>query len=138
MNSNALLRPVLWGLLVGLLQAVVPVIQPYYDPATIYAMSIVLIAAVYVGFAVADGRPRVIVAEMAVTTVFCVVGAVSLVTTVWLIPVALAAHGVKDYIQHRTGFTRGTRWWPPFCAAVDWLAAAVVALLIAFGASLHL
>jgi hypothetical protein len=42
----------------------------------------------------------------------------------------LAGHGLKDFWQHRTGFVSGTRWWPPFCAGVDVVAAALLAVTI--------
>jgi hypothetical protein len=51
--------------------------------------------------------------------------------TLWLIVAGLAGHGVKDMWQHRTGFVTGTRWWPPFCAAVDFVAAGLIAVAIA-------
>jgi hypothetical protein len=35
--------------------------------------------------------------------------------------------------QHRTGFVNNTRWWPPFCLTVDWVAAAIVAIAITAG-----
>jgi hypothetical protein len=38
----------------------------------------------------------------------------------------LAGHGLKDLWQHRTHFVAGTRWWPPFCATIDWVAVALV------------
>jgi hypothetical protein len=47
----------------------------WLDPATVYVLSLALIAAVYIGFAVADGRPRVIAVEVAVAAVFVIVGA---------------------------------------------------------------
>ena len=40
---------------------------------------------------------------------------------------------LKDLWQHRTHFVRGTRWWPPFCASVDFVAAAIIAGEIAAG-----
>jgi hypothetical protein len=30
-----------------------------------------------------------------------------------------------------------TRWWPPFCAAVDWLVALVLIIEIVAGVNLH-
>jgi hypothetical protein len=42
-------------------------------PATVYALSLILIAAVYIGFAVADGRPRVIAVEAGIAAAFVVV-----------------------------------------------------------------
>jgi hypothetical protein len=32
--------------------------------------------------------------------------------------------------QHRTGFVANTRWWPPFCTTVDFVAAAFIAVSI--------
>ena len=43
---------------------------------------------------------------------------------------------VKDFWQHRTRFVANTRWWPPFCATTDWVAAAILAAAIAIGADL--
>jgi hypothetical protein len=36
------------------------------DRATVYALGLVLIASVYIGFAVADGRPAIIAVERSV------------------------------------------------------------------------
>lgn len=51
----------------------------------------------------------------------------------WLLVAGLAGHGLKDLWQHRTQFVSTTRWWPPFCAAVDFVAAAIIAGEIALG-----
>jgi hypothetical protein len=59
----------------GVIQAAVPLGFWWLDPATVYALSLALSAAVYIGFAVADGRPRVIAFEVAVAAVFVIVGA---------------------------------------------------------------
>ena len=48
----------------------------------------------------------------------------------WLLVAGYAAHGIKDFWQHRTQFVSGTRWWPPFCASVDFLVATVLAVEI--------
>jgi hypothetical protein len=92
-----------------------------------------VIAAIYIGFAVADGRRHVLAVETAVATAFVVVAAAAVPGSGWLIVAGLAGHGVKDTWQHRTGFVHGTRWWPPFCAAVDVVAAALIALAITTG-----
>jgi len=46
-------------------------------------------------------------------------------------------HGAKDLWQHRTHFVRGTRWWPPFCFAVDMAVAGIVAAQLLLGANFH-
>ena len=63
--------PILWGVVVGLVQAATPLVFWWLDSATVYALGLAVIAAVYVGFAVADGRPKVIAAETTVTFALC-------------------------------------------------------------------
>ena len=122
-----------WGAAFGVAQAVSPLAFPWLGATTVYALGLAFIAAVYIGFAVADGRPHVLAAETAVAAVFVVVAAVAVTVSPWLIVAGLAGHGVKDAVQHRTGFVHGTRWWPPFCAAVDVVAAGLLAVALAAG-----
>ena len=63
-GKQSILIPVLLGLAVGLVQAGSPLAARWLDAATVYALELALIAAVYIGFAVPDGRPRVIVAPV--------------------------------------------------------------------------
>ena len=119
--------PLIWGVVLGVLQAASPLAFVWLDTSTVHALGLTFIAAVYVGFAVADGRRHVLVAETVVASVFVVAAAAAELGSVWLIVAGLAGHGVKDLWQHRTGFVTGTRWWPPFCATVDWVAAASIA-----------
>ena len=122
--------PVAWGIVWGCLQAASPLAFFWLDAASVYALGLALIAAVYIGFGVADGRPRVVAVETVVASVFVVVAAAAVTGSAWLIVVGLAGHALKDFWQHRTGFVANTRWWPPFCAAVDVVAAALIAVAI--------
>ena len=94
-------------------QAATPFAFRWLPPVTVYALGLVFIAAVYIGFSVADGRWKVIAAETTVATVFVVVAAAAVI-------------GPQ--------FVTGTRWWPPSCAAVDFVAAAILAIALAAGA----
>ena len=129
--------PVFWGLVFGALNVLLPVAFWWLDLSTVHALTIALIAAVYIGFAVADGRPMVIAVEVGVAAAFVVLAATAVTETAWLLVIAYAAHGAKDLWQHRSHFVRGTRWWPPFCLTVDWLVAAVLAIEIAVGVNFH-
>jgi hypothetical protein len=129
--------PVLWGILWGLLQAVSPLAFWWLTPATVYALGLALIAAIYIGFAVADGRRNVIVVEVTVAALFVLAAAAGVTGWSWFLVIGLAGHGLKDLWQHRSQFVRNTRWWPPFCATVDWVAAALIATVLTIGARLH-
>jgi hypothetical protein len=136
-TSPSLRAPVMGGVVVGALQAASPLAFPWLETATVYAIGLVGIAFIYIGFAVADGRAKVIAVEVGVAAVFVVVAAVSITASPWLLVVGLAGHGFKDLWQHRSQFVAGTRWWPPFCLVVDWVAATAIAVAIVAGVQFH-
>ena len=129
--------PILWGLVFGAIQAASPLALRWLDQATVQALLLALIAAVYIGFAVADGRPRVIAVECTVAGAFLLLAAAGVTGPAWLLVLGYAGHGLKDFWQERSHYVAGTRWWPPFCAAVDWLVAVVLAIEIIAGAGFH-
>jgi hypothetical protein len=138
--ARALTRPVgrravFWGVVVGCVQAATPLGFWWLPNATVYALGLGVIAAIYIGFAVADGRPKVIAVESTVAFTFVLIAAVAVTGTPWLLVVGLGGHGLKDAWQHRTQFVAGTRWWPPFCMAVDFVVATIIAVEIAAGAA---
>jgi hypothetical protein len=131
MNRQA----VLWGVVVGLLQAATPLAFWWLPNATVYALGLAVIAAIYIGFAVADGRPKIIAVESTVAFTFVLVAAVAVTGSPWLLVLGLGGHGLKDLWQHRTHFVSTTRWWPPFCMSVDFAVATIIAIEIAAGVS---
>src|SRR5215218_9991299 len=122
-SHRPLRAPIVWGVVWGLLQAASPLAFFWLDAATVYALGLALIAAIYIGLSVADGRPKVIAVETGVASAFVVIAAAAVTGSGWLLVAGLAGHGLKDLWQHRTGFVANTRWWPPFCTAVDFVAA---------------
>jgi hypothetical protein len=136
-GSSRLPALVTWGVVVGVVTAASPLAFWWLDASTVYALGLALIAAIYIGFAVADGRSRVIVAESIVASVFVVIAAVAVTASLWLIVVGLVGHGLKDLWQHRSQVVANTRWWPPFCVVVDWVAAAIVAVALIAGVDLQ-
>ena len=135
--ERSLRAPVLWGVVWGVIQAAAPLGFWWLDPATVYALSLALIAAVYIGFAVADGRPTVIAVETVVAAAFVVVAAAGVTGPAWLLVAGLTGHGFKDLWQHRRQYVANTRWWPPFCLVIDFVAAAILVVLLAVGVDFH-
>ena len=134
---GALPGAVICGAAVGVIQALSPLGFWWLEPRTVYALGLALIAAVYIGFSVADGRGHVIAIESSVAGFFVVVAAMGVSGSAWLLVLGLAGHGLKDLWQHRTHFVRNTRWWPPFCATVDWVAAGILTAAILMGVPFH-
>ena len=131
--TESLRAPVLAGVLVGVLQAFSPIAFWWLHQDIVWAIALPAIAFVYIGFAVADGRPSVLTVETVVAMGFVIVSCIAITVSPWLVVVGLVGHGLKDLWQHRTHFVANTRWWPPFCAAVDFVAAAVIAVLLIVG-----
>jgi len=114
-----------------------PLALRWLDQATVQSLLLALIAAVYIGFAVADGRPKVIAVECTIAGAFVLLAAAGVTGSAWLLVLGYTGHGLKDFWQERRHYVANTRWWPPFCAAVDWLVAAVLAIEIIAGAGFH-
>ena len=125
------------GVVVGIFQAFAPILLWWLDPVDVWGVALAFIAAVYIGFAVADGRRAVLVVEVMVASAFVICATVAMASFPWLIVIGLIAHGLKDLWQHRTQFVANTRWWPPFCLVVDVVAAALTAGLLLTGFDLR-
>jgi hypothetical protein len=126
-----------WGFVVGVANAMAPLTIWWLDASTVRAFAITLIAAIYIGFAVADGRSHVIAVETAVAASFVVLAMAAVTLSPWLLVAGYVGHGCKDLWPHRTQFVAGTRWWPPFCAVVDWTVATIIAIVIIAGTTFH-
>lgn len=120
----------------GILQALSPVGFWWLEADLVWAIALVVIAPVYVGLAVADGRARIIAVEVGVATFFIILALVAIEVSPWLVAAGLVGHGMKDLWQHRTHFVANTRWWPPFCLVVDFVAASVIAIVLLSGVDL--
>ena len=100
------------------------------DPLAFHSVALAVIGAIYVGFAFSDGRLSIVILELSVGTGFVVLALLGL----WLAPVFLAIglilHGCWDLAHRPRGVaTRLPAWYPPFCAAYDFVFAGVFLLL---------
>ncbi|MGZ4780111.1 MAG: hypothetical protein ACXV5L_13005 [Thermoanaerobaculia bacterium] len=132
MSTRSAFTPavIAWGVGVGVFQAMSPVVLWWLEPKQIWGIALAMIASIYVGFAVGDGRKGVIVVEVLVAFAFTICATLGIAFLPWLIVIGLVAHGLKDLWQHRTQFVANTRWWPPFCFVVDVVAAALTAAVL--------
>jgi hypothetical protein len=71
------------------------------DQATVQSLLLALIAAVYIGFAVADGRPTVIAVECTIAGAFVLLAAVGVTGSAWLLVLGYTGQGLKDFWQRK-------------------------------------
>ena len=97
----------------------------------LYPAIMIVIASYYVLFAVMGGSTEALVIESAVAVVFVGLSVAGFKSTFLLVVVALATHGVFDFIHAQIIHNPGVpAWWPMFCLAYDLTAAAYLAWLI--------
>lgn len=88
------------------------------------AIVLTLVAGIYIGFAVQDGRSKAFAIEGCVALIFATAALVGLAVWHWAIVVAYVLHGFWDLAHHRSVDTAMPKWYVPFCALFDWIFAA--------------
>ena len=99
-----------------------------------YPTVTIVIASYYALFAVMGASMRALVIESVVGTVFLAVAVFGFRSSLWVVVVALAAHGAFDLAHSRVISNPGVpSWWPAFCLTYDVTAAAFLAWLLKTG-----
>jgi hypothetical protein len=125
-----LVRAVVIGIAGGAVTSLIAWSPFIPDPLAFHAVTLAVIGAIYVGFAFSDGRVPIVILELSVGTAFVVLALLGL----WLAPAFVAAglvlHGFWDLAHRPRGITtKIPGWYPPFCAAYDFVFAGVFVLL---------
>jgi len=99
-----------------------------------YPVVTMVIASYYALFAAMGAPAHTLVLESLAGAVFLIFAALGFKWSLWLVVVALAAHGVFD-LTHDAFITNAgvPAWWPAFCLAFDLGAAAYLAWLLGSG-----
>jgi hypothetical protein len=98
-----------------------------------YPVVLIVIAALYLLFAVMAKSTGSLVAEIIPALVFVSMAVLGFRKTPWLVVAGLALHGVFDFFHHAVIANPGVPlWWPGWCLSYDVVAAAYLAALILF------
>ena len=96
-----------------------------------YPTVTIVIASVYVLFAVMADSTHALVSELAMGAAFIVAAVVGFRRSLWIVVAALAGHGAQDFVHSSLVANPGVpAWWPAFCGAYDVAAALYLAWLI--------
>ena len=103
-----------------------------------YPVVLIVIAALYLLFAVMAKSIDSLVAEAIPALIFVATAALGFRKTPWLVVAGLALHGVFDFFHHALIANPGVPvWWPGWCLAYDVVAAAYLAALIFIRRTAH-
>jgi hypothetical protein len=96
-----------------------------------YPAVTMVIASYYALFAIMGGSGQVLAFELIPIAAFLAAAVVGFKRSLWLVVVALAAHGVFDFFHGHLIANPGVPlWWPSVCGAYDVVAAAYLAWLL--------
>jgi hypothetical protein len=96
-----------------------------------YPTVTIVIASYYVLFAVMGGSTNALVTESVAGAVFLAAATAGFRSSLWIVVLALAAHGVFDLVHGRIISNPGVpAWWPAWCSAYDVVAAAYLAVTL--------
>jgi len=99
-----------------------------------YPTVAIVIAFYYCLFAVMGASTRALVLESLVAGAFLAVAILSFRSSLWVVVIALGAHGVFDLAHGTVMSNPGVpSWWPAFCLTFDATAAAYLAWLLTSG-----
>ena len=99
-----------------------------------YPTVTIVIASYYALFAVMGASTHALVLESLVGAVFLAAVVAGFRSSLWVVVVALAAHGVFDLTHGWIIANPGVpSWWPAFCLTYDMTAAAYLAWLLGSG-----
>jgi hypothetical protein len=107
-------------IVLALITCLVGYILPLYKAQDFYGILLAMIAGVYIGFAVNDGRRYNLLLETVVALGFCVLVLLGMWMWPKLIALGYFLHAVWDLLHHP--FKLGARvrdWYPPACVIYD-------------------
>lgn len=104
----------------------------YDRDRSFYPTVLIVVAAYYDLFAITSEREGVLGPEIAASTIFIIASAVGFRTSLWVVVVPLAGHGLFDFVHGHVIDNPGVpAWWPMFCLSYDVSAAAYLAWRLA-------
>jgi hypothetical protein len=99
-----------------------------------YPTVMIVIAVLYSLFAVMGASTNALVLESMIGVVFIAAAVSGFKSSLWIVALALAAHGVFDLVHSRVISNPGVpAFWPAFCSTYDVMAAVYLAWLLKMG-----
>ena len=115
-------RGLLIGVGLGLISILFSLIFEPSRQIELWAILLVVIAAIYIGFGISDGRTTEMVIEILNGVFFIVLAILGMWYSVYFLVAGYILHGFWDILHRsKTVKTNVQKWYPPFCMIYDWV-----------------
>lgn len=123
--------PALVGIALALVVSAFARVVGFDRDRAFYPTTLVVIASLYLLFAVMVGSTQALLEELPFVGVFVGAAVIGFRRSPWIVVAGLALHGLLDAVHGRVVVNAGVPpWWPAFCLVYDVTAAAVLGVLI--------
>ena len=96
-----------------------------------YPTVLIMIALLYILFAVMGGSTEALMMEIIPTTVFITAAVIGFKMNLWIVAAGLVGHGIFDFLHAGLINNPGVPvWWPSFCGAYDVVAGGCLGWLL--------
>ncbi len=126
------MREILIGIVLAVVTSLGLVLLPTEMARGAVSVQLTLIAAIYIGLALASHGKLSVRRQIFACGVFVALALLGLWYSWWFSVAGLALHGGWDFLHHRErGHGVVPNWYAPLCAVYDWAVALFVALWFA-------
>lgn len=123
--------PYLVGVILALTVSILATFVGLDRDRAFYPILMIVIASYYGLFAIMGGSPQALAIESVVMAGFLLVSILGFKFNLWILVVALFAHGIFDFVHDYLISNPGVpAWWPMFCLTYDIAAAGYLAWLL--------
>ncbi len=87
----------------------------------LWAIILVIIAAIYIGFGISDGRKKEMIIEFLNGAFFIILAVLGIWYSIYFLITGYILHGFWDILHGSKQIkTNVQEWYPPFCMIYDW------------------
>ena len=113
-------REVLMGLGLGAISIALSLLFGVEKQREIWGFLLIVIGAIYIGFAISDGRMKEMIIEISIASVFIAIAIMGIWYSIYFLIGGYFLHGLWDLVHSPKGVkTDVQKWYPPFCLIYD-------------------
>lgn len=110
------------GVILGLTSILLSLLFSLEQQSEIWGFLMIIIASIYIGFGISDGRIKEMITEIIAGSIFIILAILGIWESTYFLVIAYIGHGFWDIIHKpKLVDTNVQKWYPKFCMFYDWV-----------------